>query len=246
MNALQTFTFAGTTPIRVHIEDGVFEFCAKDVCNALGYANAKDALDNHCKGVAHSYPIETATRGFQGVKFIGEADLYRLVMRSTLPAAVTFQDWIVEEVLPALRTTGTYTVTPQQAALPQTYLQALEALVASTKQAEALKLTVAAQQPAVEFVERYVQASGLFGIRETAKLLNMGPQEFVKLCQQRHILFREGGTLQPYAQHLKLGYFAVKAGENNDHAYTQTRFTSKGIEWLRRQLFPSPFTLSAA
>ena len=81
------------------------------MCNALGYANAKDALDHHCKGVAHSYPIETATRGLQGVKFIGEADLYRLIMRSALPAAVTFQDWVVEEVLPALRTTGTNTAT---------------------------------------------------------------------------------------------------------------------------------------
>lgn len=245
MNALQTFTFAGTTQIRVHIEDGVFEFCARDVCNALGHTNAPVALAQHCKGVTHSYPLATAG-GIQGFRFIGEADLYRLVMRSTLPAAVTFQDWIVEEVLPALRTTGTYTVAPQQPQLPQNYLEALKLLVTTTEQAEALKLTVAAQQPAVEFVERYVQSSGLFGIRETAKLLNLGTQEFIKRCQQRKILFREGGSLQPYAQHLKNGYFAVKAGESNEHAYTQTRVTAKGIEWLRRQLFPIPFTLSVA
>lgn len=241
MDTLQVFTFSDTAAIRVHIEDGVIEFCAKDVCNALGYTNAPVALAQHCKGVTHSYPLPTAG-GLQGVRFIGEADLYRLIMRSTLPNAVTFQDWIMEEVLPALRATGTYTVAPQPA-LPQNYLEALKALVTTTEQAEALKLTVAAQQPAVEFVDRYVNASGLFGIRETAKLLNMGPQAFVHLCQQHRILFREGGTLQPYSEHLKAGYFAVKAGENNEHAFTQTRVTAKGVEWLRRQL---SLTLAAA
>jgi len=33
-------------------------------------------------------------------KLIPEADIYRLVMRSKLPSAVQFQDWVVEEVLP--------------------------------------------------------------------------------------------------------------------------------------------------
>ena len=245
MNALQTFTFAGTAPLRTWIEDGIIEFAAKDVCDALGYADSKKAISAHCKGGAIYHPLQT-TGGLQGVRFIHEADLYRLVMSSKLEGAVTFQDWIVEEVLPALRTTGTYTVAPQQPQLPQNYLEALKLLVTTTEQAEVLKLTVAAQQPAVEFVERYVQSSGLFGIRETAKLLNLGPQEFIKRCQQHKILFREGGSLQPYAQHLKNGYFAVKAGESNEHAYTQTRVTSKGIEWLRRQLFPIPFTLSVA
>ncbi|MCF7786777.1 MAG: hypothetical protein K9N47_11690 [Prosthecobacter sp.] len=41
------------------------------------------------------------TGGLQGASFIGEADLYRLVMSSKLDGAVTLKDWIVEEVLPA-------------------------------------------------------------------------------------------------------------------------------------------------
>ncbi len=245
MNALQTFTFADSHAVRTIVEDGQVKFVAKDVCNALGLTNSRETvanLDDDEKGVS----IADTLGGKQYLGVVTESGLYTLIFKSRKPEAQAFRKWVTSEVLPALRTTGTYTVAPQQPQLPQNYLEALKALVTTTEQAEALKLTVAAQQPAVEFVERYVQASGLFGIRETAKLLNLGPQEFVKRCQQHKILYREGGSLQPYAQHLKNGYFAVKAGESNDHAYTQTRFTAKGIEWLRRQLFPIPFTLSAA
>lgn len=245
MNALQTFTYAGTTPIRTVLEDGQVKFVMHDICNALGLTNPTEAAKGLGEDERGLSITETAD-GKRTVVVITESGLYTLIFKSRKPEAQAFRKWVTSEVLPALRTTGTYTVAPQQPQLPQNYLEALKALVTSTEQAESLKLTVAAQQPAVEFVERYVQACGLFGIRETAKLLNLGPQEFVKRCQQHKILYREGGTLQPYAQHLKNGYFAVKAGESNDHAYTQTRFTARGIEWLRRQLFPIPFTLSAA
>ena len=245
MNTLQTFTFNGTTPVRTVFDDGQVKFVAADVCNALGLENPSKATTTLCedeKGIT----IADTPGGRQPMITITESGLFALIFKSRKPEAQAFRKWVTGEVLPALRTTGTYTVAPQQAALPQNYLEALKALVTTTEQAESLKLTVAAQQPAVEFVERYVQASGLFGLRETAKLLNMGPQEFVKLCQQRHILFREGGTLQPYSEHLKAGYFSVKTGEAGDHAFTQTRVTAKGIEWLRRHLCPTPLTLVAA
>ncbi|WP_281258257.1 BRO-N domain-containing protein [Photobacterium lipolyticum] len=39
---------------------------------------------------------------------IPESDVYRLVMRSQLPAAVEFQDWVCEVVLPSIRQNGGY------------------------------------------------------------------------------------------------------------------------------------------
>ena len=40
--------------------------------------------------------------------WIDEFDIYRLVMKSTLPAAEKFQDWVCEEVLPKIRQDGMY------------------------------------------------------------------------------------------------------------------------------------------
>ena len=45
------------------------------------------------------------------MNIIPESDVYRLVMRSNLPNAVAFQDWVCEEVLPAIRKTGEYSTT---------------------------------------------------------------------------------------------------------------------------------------
>lgn len=47
-------------------------------------------------------------QGAQPYNIIPESDVYRLVMRSNLPDAERFQDWVVEEVLPSIRKAGGY------------------------------------------------------------------------------------------------------------------------------------------
>ena len=42
------------------------------------------------------------------MNFIPEADIYRLIFGSKLPQAEKFQDWVFEEVLPEIRSTGEY------------------------------------------------------------------------------------------------------------------------------------------
>lgn len=87
-------------------ESGEPLFCASDVAKALGYARPADAVTDHCKGV---YILPTPTNGgVQQVKFIKEADVYRLVMKSKAPNAEMFQDWVCEEVLPSIRKHGGY------------------------------------------------------------------------------------------------------------------------------------------
>ena len=94
--------------IRTESEGARVWFAAKDVANALGYSNASKAIGDHCKGVTKRYlPTEG---GRQALSFIPESDVYRLIMRSKLASAERFQDWVVEDVLPALRAEGVYAV----------------------------------------------------------------------------------------------------------------------------------------
>ncbi len=86
-------------------------FIAKDVAEALGYANTAKAINTHCKAVSTCH---TEMGGqVRAVQIIPERDLYRLVMKSKLPAAEQFEEWVVGEVLPAIRKTGSYTAAPQ-------------------------------------------------------------------------------------------------------------------------------------
>ena len=84
--ALQAFTNHEFGTIRTITSGGQILFCGRDVAAALGYANTKDALARHCKGVVNHYPLETAG-GIQQVRFISEGDLYRLIVSSNLLAA---------------------------------------------------------------------------------------------------------------------------------------------------------------
>lgn len=105
---------------------------------------------------------------------------------------------------------------------------------ADAKEAEQKALIqLEAAKPAVEFVDRYVDASGSKGIREVAKLLRANEREFIAFLIDRQIMYRLGGRLTPYAQHLDADRFEVKAGvAQNEHAYTTARFTTKGIQWI--------------
>ncbi|MGI9501870.1 MAG: BRO-N domain-containing protein [Geminicoccaceae bacterium] len=81
-------------------------FAAKAVAELLGYTNPQEAVRTHCKGVSE---IRTPSPGGpQLTKIISERDVYRLIMRSKLPAAQRFEDWVVGEILPTIRRTGSY------------------------------------------------------------------------------------------------------------------------------------------
>lgn len=87
-------------------ENGEPLFCLADVAKALGYSRPADAVNQHCKGVVI---LPTPTNGgVQSIKFGKESEVYRLVMKSKLPEAEQFQDWICEEVLPTIRKHGIY------------------------------------------------------------------------------------------------------------------------------------------
>jgi len=108
MSSLIPFSFESHS-VRAFNIDGNPWFVGKDVCDVLGYANASDAINQHCKGVAKRYPLQT-TGGIQEVRIINEPDTYRLITGSTLPEANRFESWLFEDVLPSIRKTGSYQI----------------------------------------------------------------------------------------------------------------------------------------
>ena len=96
-------------PCRTVVIDGARWWVGKDVCAILGYKNGTDALNYHCKGVAKFYPLPTAG-GMQEIRIISLPDVYRLISGSKLPAAVRFEAWIYEDVLPSIHKSGGYSL----------------------------------------------------------------------------------------------------------------------------------------
>lgn len=103
---LQIFSNEEFGEVRMTEIDGKPYFVATDVATALGYINPRKAVNDHCKGVTKR---DTPTSsGVQQMSYINEGDLYRLIMKSKLPSAEKFESWVMDEVLPSIRKTGSY------------------------------------------------------------------------------------------------------------------------------------------
>lgn len=107
MNDLKIFENEQFGSIRTAIIDGKPMFCANDVAKALGYSRPADAVTAHCKGSVKHRVLTDG--GSQDVKYIPEGDVYRLIVKSKLPAAEKFEAWVMDEVLPTIRKYGLYT-----------------------------------------------------------------------------------------------------------------------------------------
>lgn len=91
-------------------------FPAKDCAMLLGYKDTVNAIKRHCRYVTKRHlGVQTGVRAdgtpaCQTVKknYIPESDLYRLIVRSKLPAAKRFESWVCDEVLPSVRQHGAY------------------------------------------------------------------------------------------------------------------------------------------
>ena len=106
MNELQIFNSKEFGEVRTVEIDGKPYFVGTDVAKALGYSNPRKAILDHCKGVTKR---DTPTSsGIQSMSYINEGDLYRLIMKSKLPSAEKFEAWVMDEVLPTIRKTGSY------------------------------------------------------------------------------------------------------------------------------------------
>lgn len=117
--------------------------------------------------------------------------------------------------------------------IPQTLSEALRLAADQAEQIEKQNLLIEQQRPKVEFVQRYVEAGTTKSLRETAKILKVPERAMIDCLVGDGLLFRQSGNLLPYQKYHAKGLFDVKTGTTeHGHNYTQTRVTSKGIEYI--------------
>lgn len=109
MDELQIFENPEFGTIRsVEIESEPW-LVGKDVAEALGYSNPRDALAKHVDDEdKNTVALRDGTSGNPNLTVINESGLYSLILSSKLPGAKKFKRWVTGEVLPAIRRTGGY------------------------------------------------------------------------------------------------------------------------------------------
>lgn len=248
MNKIQIFQNEQFGKVRIAMNENEEPlFCLADVAKALGYSNPAKAVIDHCKGVT---VLETPTQsGVQSIKYGKESEVYRLTMKSKLPNAEKFQDWVCDEVLPSIRKHGAYMTqeTLEKALTSPDFLIQLATNLKEEKQkrieaeqkAELAEQTIKSNAPKVLFADAVSTSQRSCLVAELAKILQ---QNGVNIGQNRLFAWmRENGYLcskgqyynQPTQKAMDLGLFELKQTTINKPdgsilVSTTTKVTGKG------------------
>lgn len=196
------------------------------------------------------YCLETPTQsGIQPIKYGKESEVYRLTMKSKLPNAEKFQDWVCDEVLPSIRKHGAYMTqeTLEKALTSPDFLIRLATNLKEEKQkrieaeqkAELAEQTIKSNAPKVLFADAVSTSQRSCLVAELAKILQ---QNGVNIGQNRLFTWmRENGYLcskgqyynQPTQKSMDLGLFELKQTTINKPdgsilVSTTTKVTGKG------------------
>lgn len=231
-NEIQIFSNPQFGEVRVTAnENGEPMLCAKDVAAALGYADTADAIQRHCKSGKKVFHPHANGIGGVNMVFITEKDVYRLIMRSNLPDAEKFQDWVYEEVLPSIRKHGAY-ATPQTIdsiiADPANGIKLLQALqqereakqLAQSQVAERDR-TIGRLQPLADFAKTAFTSDTLVSISQAAKILKLpfGRNTLFRKLRESGIFFASKN--EPKQKYVDADYFRMTEGNPIE--------TSKGL-----------------
>jgi anti-repressor protein len=188
MANIQVFEYQNNKVRTVDVE-GEAWFVLKDVCEILRMDTTQlkkvaDRLDEDEKGRT----LITTPGGMQETWIVNESGLYHVILRSDKPEAAPFRRWVTNDVLPAIRKTGSYNA-PQ---LTRSQLLAT-ALIAAHEELEEKDKQIAELTPKGIFADAVSASSQSILVGEMAKLLS---QNGIQMGQNRLFSWmRENGYL---------------------------------------------------
>jgi anti-repressor protein len=197
--------------VRVLDRGGEPWFVAKDVCDAIGFGNPRQAISNLEDDEKGVHSMDTLG-GAQQVTIISEPGLYALISQSRKPEAKPFKRWVNHEVLPSIRKHGMY-ATPMTAEKmlndPDVMIQLLTAIKADREKLAESRLLLEQNAPKVEFYDAVTGSSDTIDMGRVAKVLAIpgyGRNNLFELLREKKILMENN---QPYQTYVDRGYFRL-------------------------------------
>jgi anti-repressor protein len=234
--------------------DGTTLYCAADVAKALGYAEPKSAVRQHCRwGVKRTIPHPQSPDKEIEMSFLPKGDVVRLITESHLPAAKEFESWLFDEVAVSVVDTGMY-MTPQaiDALLsnPNTMLTVVQnwaadhnALIEARHENETLTAAAEEAAPKLDTYDSFMSADNCMHVGEVAKIIvqnggkSMGANRLFVLLRAEGYLGSHGAEYNvptQYAQergYMRVKYTPVTTGNTTKNKPTPL-VTPKGVEHL--------------
>ena len=193
----------------------------KDVAEALGYSNTRDALDRHVDTEdKNTVANPDGKRGNPNMTIINESGLYALVMSSKLPTARRYRHWVTSEVLPSIRKHGLYATAETAERLlsdPDFVIRLFTEIKAEKEMRKQLEAEAAANAPKVLFADSVEASKTSILVFDLAKLIRQngvdigGQRLFAWMRDNGYLVRRKGADYNmPTQKAMEMGLFEVK------------------------------------
>lgn len=240
-NELKVFENADFGTIRTTTdESGKVLFCGADVAKALGYANPRKALIDHCKEKGVTKRDTPTKGGVQALSYIDEGNVYRLIAHSKLPSAERFESWVFDEVLPAIRKTGSYSV-PKDSYLIENPAERARRWAEEYEEKQQLALTVEKLKPKADYTDTVLKSKGLLTITQISKDYGMSGQKLNSLLHAFGVQYKQSGQWLLYSKYHGKGYaqsetIEFKRSDGSPDTKLETKWTQKGRLFIYARL----------
>jgi len=228
-NELQVFENEEFGKLDVLMIDGKPYFPATDCAKILGYSNPRKAVLDHCKGVTKRDSLTGG--GAQSKNYIPEGDLYRLIIRSKLPSAERFEKWVFDEVLPSIRSHGTYITDETIEKImdsPSFAAQLLQELYEESCKNMELNNLVDELVSKAKYYDHVLDGNDAISISIIAKDYGMSAVKFNRLLHALRVQYRARDTWVLYQEHADKGYTVTHTFQRGSTTVVHTRWTQKG------------------
>ena len=239
MNGIQIFKNAEFGAIRtMSNEQGEPMFCAKDVAEALGYKNTRDAIVKHVERDDKTTVAirDTGSNYMTKASFINESGLYALILSSKLDSAKRFKHWVTSEVLPAIRKQGGYMVVRPDESDEVIMARALQIMQATLQRRDEL---IARLQPRADYADHVLDSISCFTVTQIGKELNMTGHDLNMLLCQMGIQYPQSGQYLLYANYARQGLaknrnFEYHSADGELKTKTYLVWTERGRNFIHK------------
>lgn len=222
-------------------EQGEPLFVGKDVAEALGYSNTRDALRKHVdEEDRDAVAIRDSIGRDQQTIFINESGLYSLVLSSKLPQAKVFKRWVTSEVLPQIRKSGGYIPTKDAEGRKLSDLEILSlAFQIQKKTIDMQKQQIDSMTPKADYCDKVLESVSCFTTSQIAKELSMTVHDLTRLLTERKVMYWQSGQYLLYADYARKGYAGSRTHSYRDsdgemHTRTYLVWTERGRRFIHR------------
>ena len=241
MNEIQIFQNQEFGAIRtMSNEQGEALFCAKDVCDALGYSNGRDAVRKHVDGEDKTTVAicDTGSNYKSQAVFINESGLYALILSSKLESAKRFKHWVTSEVLPSIRKQGGYMIARPDESDEIILARALQIMQATLARRDE---QIAKLKPRADYADHVLDSVSCFTVTQIGKELGMTGHDLNVLLCQMGIQYAQSGQYLLYADYARQGLaknrtFSREANDGTLHTRTYLVWTERGRDFIHRLL----------